>query len=171
MQSSESLRKSIKIWIIVFIVALIMSGVTAFALESELAWLNGLFNNNENALSLWINKVYIALHQTNLNYPYLAYGYDWLAFAHLVIAVAFIGPLNDPVKNKWVIQFGVIACGMIFPLAFIAGHFRGIPIYWQLIDCSFGVIGLIPLAICYRKIEQLEKLTSCQRNYETNKNQ
>ncbi|HEV3224754.1 MAG TPA: hypothetical protein VGZ90_17865 [Puia sp.] len=92
----------------------------------------------------------------NKEYPFLAYGYDWLALAHLVIAVAFFGVLKDPVRNKWIIQFGRISCCMIFPLAFIAGYVRGIPFYWQLIDCSFGVIGLIPLTICYRKIEQLE---------------
>ena len=157
MQNSASIRRVIRIWIIIFIVALILSGVTAFALETGLAWLNDLMRDKENSLAQWISKVYLALHQTNLDYLYLAYGYDWLAFAHLVIAVAFIGPLKDPVKNKWVIQFGIIACCMIFPLAFIAGHFRGIPFYWQLIDCSFGVIGLIPLFICYRKIEILEK--------------
>ena len=158
MQSSESLRKIIKAWIVFFIVALIVSGLTAFFLETELAWLNHLMHNKENGLSQWINKVYLALHETNLNYPYLSYGYDWLGFAHLVIAVVFIGPLRDPVKNKWIIQFGIIACCMIFPLAFIAGHLRSIPFYWQLIDCSFGVIGLVPLCICYRKIEMLEKI-------------
>jgi hypothetical protein len=159
MQHIESLRKTIKTWILIFIIALIISRVTAFALETELAWLSSLMGDNQSALTSWINKVFLALHDTNLKYPYLAYGYDWLAFAHLVIAVAFIGPLKDPVRNKWVIQFGMIACIMIFPLAFIAGPIRGIPFYWQLINCSFGVIGLIPLWICYRKIESLEKLS------------
>jgi hypothetical protein len=159
MQNIESLRKTIRTWILIFIIALIISGVTAFALETELAWLSSMMDDNQSVLTTWINKVYLALLDTNLKYPYLAYGYDWLAFAHLVIAVAFIGPLKDPVRNKWVIQFGMIACIMIFPLAFIAGHVRDIPFYWQLIDCSFGVIGLIPLWICYRKIEALEKLS------------
>jgi hypothetical protein len=45
---------------------------------------------------------------------------------------------------------------MIIPQAFIAGYARGIPFYWQLIDCSFGVIGLIPLTIVCHKIEELE---------------
>ncbi len=158
MQRAESLRRGIKRWIVIFIVSLIISGVTAFALETELRWLSIFFNNKEGALSVWINRVYAGIHQTNLSYPYLAYGYDWLAFAHIVIAVAFIGPLKDPVRNKWIIQFGIIACCMIFPLAFIAGSIRGIPFYWQLIDCSFGVLGLVPLCICYKKIETLEKL-------------
>ena len=159
MQSSESLKKAIRTWIIIFIIALVLSGVTAFALETELAWLNSLFKNRKSGLAIWIQKVYIALHQTNLDYPFRAYDYDWLAFAHIVIAVAFIGAFNDPVRNKWIIQFGMIACCMVFPLAFIAGTVRKIPFYWQLIDCSFGIIGLIPLYICYQKIEVLEKLT------------
>lgn len=160
MQDSDSLKRSIKVWIVIFIAALVLSGATAFALETELAWLNHFFNGRETGLSAWIKKVYLALQKTNINYPFLAYGYDWLAFAHLVIAVAFIGPLKDPVRNKWVIQFGMIACCMIFPLAIIAGHVRDIPFYWQLIDCSFGIIGLIPLCICYKKIELLEKLST-----------
>ncbi len=158
MQSAVSLRRAIKIWIIIFIISLIISGVTAFALETELGWLNHLLESQSSSLAFWINKVYQAIHYTNVIYPYLAYGYDWLAFAHLVIAVAFIGPLKDPVRNKWVIEFGIIACCMIFPLAFIAGYVRGIPFYWQLIDCSFGVIGLIPLCICHHKIKLLEQL-------------
>ena len=146
--------KSIRRWIVFFIVALAVSGVTAFALETELHWLLSVLPQGE--LYSWINKVYEALSKTNAQYPFLAYGYDWLAFAHLVIAVAFIGPWIDPVRNKFVIVFGMIACIMIFPLAFIAGTVRGIPFYWKLIDCSFGVIGLIPLWICYRKIQHLE---------------
>jgi hypothetical protein len=72
--------------------------------------------------------------------------------------VLFVGPLTHPVKNKWVIQFGIIACIAIVPLAFIAGGIRGIPIFWRLIDCSFGAFGIIPLIICYRLIKQMEAL-------------
>jgi hypothetical protein len=79
-----------------------------------------------------------------------------LAFAHFVLAILFIGPYKNPVKNKWVIEFGMIACILIIPFAFVAGYYRGIPIYWRLIDCSFGVIGILPLWYCYRKIKFLE---------------
>jgi hypothetical protein len=91
-------------------------------------------------------------------YPFLAYGTDWLAFAHMVIAVVFIGPLRDPVRNIWVIEFGMIACVGVFPLAFIAGSIREIPFFWQLIDCSFGIVGGILLYWCYRKIKQMEMM-------------
>ncbi|MGC2162938.1 MAG: hypothetical protein WA634_13565 [Silvibacterium sp.] len=87
----------------------------------------------------------------------MSYGTDWLAFAHLAIAIAFIGPYIDPVRNKWVITFGLIACGGVIPLALIAGHIRGIPLAWRLIDCSFGVFGSIPLLLCRRLIINLEQ--------------
>jgi hypothetical protein len=95
---------------------------------------------------------------TNNRFPFLAYGTDWLAFAHLVIAVAFLGPYRDPVRNKWVITFGLFACAGVIPLALIAGPIRGIPIEWRIIDCSFGVIGAIPLLLCMWHVAALENL-------------
>jgi hypothetical protein len=74
-----------------------------------------------------------------------------------VIAIAFLGPLKDPVKNIWVIEFGIIACVAVFPLAFIAGSVRGIPLYWQFIDCSFGIFGGMILWACRSKIKQLDR--------------
>lgn len=159
MNDYKKLLRSIQNWIVFFITALIISGATAFMLETELAWLAEVLSPDNNGLHEWITKVYLALKEINGKYPFLAYGYDWLGFAHIVIAVAFIGPLMDPIKNIWIIQFGMIACIMIIPLAFIAGYIRQIPFYWQLIDCSFGIIGLLPLIICYRKIRKLEAMT------------
>lgn len=83
-------------------------------------------------------------------YPWLAYGTDWLAFAHLVLAIFFIGPLIDPVRNVWVIRAGIIACMAVIPLALICGELRGIPIGWRMIDCSFGILGVLPLYYCLR---------------------
>ena len=154
------LRKRIRRLIILFIIGLVLSGVTAFPIETELELINANSAVLPDHLQNWIHQVYLAVKDMNSKYPYLSYGTDWLAFAHLVIAVAFIGPLKDPVKNIWVMQFGMIACIMVFPLAFIAGPIRGIPFYWQLIDCSFGVFGFILLYWCYRKIVRLERIVS-----------
>jgi hypothetical protein len=66
------------------------------------------------------------------------------------------GPYRDLVRNKWIITFGLIACGGVIPLALIAGHVRGIPTAWRLIDCSFGIFGAIPLLRCRRLISALE---------------
>jgi hypothetical protein len=155
------LIRSVRAWITIFIVGLVLSGITAFPLQSELALLvrlSGYFHLAEHApaLSSWLARVWLALSDTGIRYPFLAYGTDWLAFGHLVIAVAFIGPCIDPVRNKWLISFGLIACAGVVPLALIAGAIRGIPFYWRLIDCSFGIFGCIPLLIVRRKIYRLE---------------
>jgi hypothetical protein len=146
----------IRLLIVFFIVALILSGVTAFPVQTELHWLLNHPSLIPSFAQQWLQDVYAALIETNTKYPMLAYGFDWLAFAHIVIAMAFIGPLKDPVKNKWIIDWAMLACVAILPLAFIAGPMRSIPMFHILIDCSFGVIGLIPLAICRQWIKKLE---------------
>ena len=147
--------RSIRRWLVFFMITLFLSGLTAIPAEQELAFLTRFFSTGT-ALGFWLHKVHAALAETNRNAPFLAYGYDWLAFAHFVLAILFIGPYRDPVRNKWVIEFGMIACWMIIPFALIAGHFRSIPLGWRFIDCLFGVIGLIPLILCYNKINRLE---------------
>lgn len=156
--NEKQLKTRIRIWLVLFIVGLALSGITAFPIETELAFLSRHSGALPAAMANWINSVYLAVKNTNKNYPYLSYGTDWLAFGHLVIATVFIGPLKDPVKNIWVLQFGMIACVMVFPLAFIAGPIRGIPFFWRLIDCCFGLFGIIPLYICYSSIKKLETI-------------
>ena len=146
---------TIRNWIIFFMITLFLSGLTAMPAEIELQFLSRCFPP-DTMVGEWIEKVYIGVANTNRDYPFIGYGYDWLAFAHFVLAVLFIGPLRDPVRNKWVIEFGMIACMLIIPFAFITGQIRGIPVWWRMIDCSFGLIGLIPLGICLKKINQLE---------------
>jgi hypothetical protein len=152
-QTNFQLLRSIRLWLSLFTLGLILSGITAFPLQHELALLLSLFANTTFAPGLvyWLQTVHDALVNTNARYPFLAYGTDWLAFAHLVLAVAFIGPLRDPIRNKWVIHFGLIACAAVPLLAFIAGPIRGIPFYWRLIDSSFGIFGAIPLLIALHR--------------------
>lgn len=150
----------IRLLILFFIVALILSGVTAFPVETELRWLLNHPALVPSFAEKWLQEVYTALVETNAKYPMLAYGFDWLAFAHIVIAMAFIGPLKDPVKNKWIIDWAMLACVAIIPLAFIAAPIRHIPLFHVLIDCSFGVLGLIPLFVCRKWIIQLEKFNN-----------
>jgi hypothetical protein len=155
--------RRIRFWLAIFIVGLILSGITAFPLQTELGWLVLLLRTSwlqpiaeSSHLLPWVERVNEGLTATNAHYSFLAYGTDWLAFAHVVIAAAFIGPYLDPVRNKWVITFGLIACGGVIPLALIAGPIRGIPFGWRLIDCSFGVCGAIPLLLCRRLISEIE---------------
>jgi hypothetical protein len=71
--------------------------------------------------------------------------------------MAVVGPLKDPVRNLWVVEFGMIACVLVVPLALICGPLRGIPFFWRLIDCSFGVLGILPLWLCRRAILEIRR--------------
>lgn len=144
--------RSIRVWLALFMAGLVLSGVTAFPLLTELRWLDGFCRDSAMpaGFAAWISRVRLGLEETNARHPFIAYGTDWLAFAHLMIAVAFIGPWRDPVRNRWIIDWGLICCVAVIPLALIAGAYRGLPLGWRLIDCSFGVFGAIPLLIVRR---------------------
>ena len=154
-------KRIIRTLIIVFMIATAWSGITAFPIQWELERVHHFCSQHcpDSAVTLWINKVYEVVNETYSLYPFMAYGTDWLAFAHIVIALAFIGPLRDPVRNIWVIEWGMLASLLVFPLAFIAGPLREIPFFHQLIDCSFGVGGFTLLYFVRRQILQLQKLT------------
>ena len=161
MDPTAMINKRIRLYLAVFMTGLVLSGVTAIPLESEIHSLIQLLGrlglDNSSGAARWLVKIQTALVATNAEYQFLAYGTDWLAFAHIVIAVAFIGPWRDPVKNIWVIEFGMIACVLILPFALGMGAVRGIPLGWRLIDCSFGVGGIIPLWLCRREILRLAR--------------
>ena len=155
MRSPKILFK-IRSMLIFFMLALVVSGATAFPVYSELKWLLGDEGAYRGPAHDWLGQVWKGVRDTQGTYPFLFYGFDWLAFAHLVIALLFIGPYRDPVQNKWVIQWAMLACLGVFPLALIAGPIRGIPWFHILVDCCFGIFGLIPLALLLRWIRQLE---------------
>ncbi len=156
------LKKQVRGLIIFFMAALIFSGATAIPAETELTILLQ-YIPSDSVIGSLLATVLEAVRDTQAHYPFLFYGNDWLAFAHFVIAVTFIGVLKDPVRNIWVLEFGMIACIMVVPFALVAGGFRGLPIWWRCIDCSFGIIGFIPLWIGYRKTRQLERLNKEDR--------
>jgi len=153
------LRRRITALTWLFVVGLVLAGTTAIPLKWEvdlLASFSGANVNSSSLLAQWIRHVQTALNQTAVQFPFLFYGTDWLAFGHFVIAIAFIGALRDPVRNAWLFTFGMISCGLIVPYALVFGAVRGIPIWWRLVDCSFGVFGFIPVWLCKRWVDELE---------------
>jgi hypothetical protein len=156
-------NNKIKYWLYFFIVGLFLSGVTAIPLEWEMGVANKYLGLDTGigdffpGLSYWVDRIHLGLSSTYRDYPFIAYGTDWLAFAHIILAILFVGPLRDPVKNIWVIEFGIISCVLIIPFAIVFGSIREIPILWRMVDCSFGVIGIIPLLIVYKEIKILER--------------
>ncbi|MFF9094581.1 hypothetical protein ACF1AY_09085 [Streptomyces sp. NPDC014776] len=162
---TAALLRGVRAWLVLFVVCLVLSGATAFPLVHELRWAESVLRalsapEHLPGLMRWIERVRAGLDTADARYPFLLYGTDWLAFAHLVIAVAFYGPYRDPVRNIWVVEFGMIACAGVIPLALICGPLRGIPFWWSLIDMSFGVFGVIPLYVVRRRIKQLAAATA-----------
>ncbi len=142
--------------LVLFIVLLILSGITAFPIEIQIDFVMEYIHVFPDLIQQWFAQIAYGVKQTNAEFPFIAYGTDWLAFAHIVIAIFFIGPLIDPVKNIWTLMAGMVGCILVFPLAFIAGHVREIPFWWQLIDCSFGFFGFLVLYKCYSMIKLYE---------------
>ena len=145
--------KTIRIHLIGFASILILSGVTAFPVKTEI---NFLFENRNafpEFMIHWIEKLNTIILQTP---DIMLYGTDWLAFAHIIIALFFIPVYINPVKYKINIQVAMSACLLVFPLAFICGPIRGIPFFHKLIDCSFGILGIIYLYFILNKIKKHE---------------
>jgi len=160
--STEELLRRIRWMVALFIIGLILSGVTAFPLLHELALLGRILGIDPQAepahytgLRFWLSLVWKALQDEHQRYPFLAYGTDWLAFGHLVISLFFFPAWKDPVRYRAVFLCGLAACGGVFFLALICGPIRGIPLYWRLIDCSFGLFGSIPLLWTLRLTDRL----------------
>ena len=165
MQDERALLSRIRWTLGLFIAGLALSGLTAFPIEWEMDLLGGWLGIDPNAAPAsygavkgWIAWVAEGVRETNAAYPFLAYGTDWLAFGHLVIALFFVGAWQDPVRNQFAITAGLVACAGVIPLALIAGAVREIPFWWRLVDCSFGVIGALPLLLARRDIASLERL-------------
>src|ERR1700722_12647615 len=107
MESASTLRR-LRLILGFFILALVFSGITAFPLKREvetLAKIRGLEqlspSDVHSGFDYWILKVRDGLQETYAKHPWVAYGTDWLAFAHIIIAVFFLGVLKDPVRNIW----------------------------------------------------------------------
>jgi hypothetical protein len=148
--------RNVRMLIGVFVLGLVLSGLTAIPLQWEVGLLDHSVARNVYVqrylpgLTEWIGRVNAGVQDGYGKYPFLAYSTDWLAFGHIAIAAAFIGPWRDPQHNRWVIEFGMIACALVIPWAASLGALRGIPWPWRLIDMSFGVFGMVPLLLARR---------------------
>ena len=162
-QNPQRLRARIRFLLAVFIIGLVLSGLTAFPLETELRILCSFVGvdpavpaSTYTGLQHWIALVAEGLRETYAKFPFIAYGTDWLAFGHFMIALVFVGALIDPVRNRWLFTFGMLACALVPPWALVFGHLRGIPLWWRAIDAAFGFVGFVPAWLCDRWAGDLE---------------
>ncbi len=163
MNRATRLRRRLTRLTWLFIIGLVISGATALPLSWELDLLVNWFGLSGQTSATatagpgrWLLTAHEALQDVSVKHPLLFYGTDWLAFGHFVIAIAFVGALRDPVRNRWLFDFGLIACVLVVPYALLFGAVRGIPIWWRLIDCSFGGFGFVPLWLCRKWARELE---------------
>jgi hypothetical protein len=156
--------RRIRALLVFYAAALIASGLTAVPVEWELRTLVAVFWGDAApgttwwpAMHTWIVQCRDTAADINVRYPYVFYGFDWLAFGVSVIGLLFLGALRDPVRNVWVVQFGLICCGLVLVFSSIVPHLRGLPWFWMFVDGSFGVLGAIPLGVILRDIRRLER--------------
>jgi len=155
-QRETRLRKKIKVAIIITIIGLLLNGISAIPLRFEL---NILLSNPDvlpGFLRDWWAYVNKGVNETSNKYDFMRYGFDWLGFAHLLIAIAFIGPLKDPVKNEWVVRWGMIASALSVLMALGWEWRRGILLWWSFIDASIAIIAFVILWLCNKWIKQLK---------------
>ena len=157
MKTREQQLRRVRVLIGIVIAGLIGSGLSAFPLLRESGRLDHLVHAFAfpEFVRAWIAYVHEGLATTYAAYPFIGYGTDWLAFGHFVVALFVIGAFFDPVRNVWVIRAGMIACVLVIPTALICGAMRGIPLWWRMVDSSFGIIGFIPLWLADRMIRRL----------------
>jgi hypothetical protein len=156
------LRRRIRDWTLFFMAALFASGLSAIPLRPELNFLVQSFGQGDppTTFGAWLLQAQGAVNDVSTRWPFLAIGTDYLAFGHIVIGLGFIGLLRDPIRNEWLITWGILACVLVIPWAWGFGWVRGIPWGWRLVDCAFGVGGLIPLLIIRVSVQELKRRAS-----------
>ncbi len=163
-EPARRLRSRIRAGTLFLIAGLVISGVTALPIPSEVAAGVALLGEDLSAagrvpapVARWLRTIRDGVEATADRAPFLFYGTDWLAFGHFMIALVFVGALRDPRKNRWLYQFGMLACALVPLWALIFGHVRGIPMWWRAIDASFGAVGFVPAWLCHRWVGALER--------------
>ena len=143
--------------IIVF--GLVMSGITVWPAVPELkmavriVWGDG---ESTSVLHSFVLQAIEGLESVEANYPFMLYAHDWLAFAHIMLAILFAGAIRDPVRNVWIVQCGLIMCVLVPILAGICIPARGLPLIWFWIDFAFAPAAALPLWIALRDIRRAE---------------
>ena len=157
--SEAILRQRIRDWTLFLIAALFLSGITAIPIQREMNFLVQNFAQDDppTVIDSWLLRVQAGVNDVATRWPFLALGTDWLAFGHIVIGLGFIGLLRDPIRNEWLITWGLMACLLVFPWAWIFGAMRDIPWGWRLVDCSFGFLGMIPLLEIRSCVNELKR--------------
>lgn len=149
-----NLLRRIRIMTAVFIAGLVLSGATAIPVQAQLDLLYRFHilepdrSYVDGSWQHWMARIHHAVVDLNTHYSFLGYAGDWLAFGHFMIALVFVWAWREPVRYRFLFDYGLLLCACVIPYALVFGQFRGIPWWWRAVDCSFGLFGAIPLLLC-----------------------
>ena len=138
---------------------LLVSGITVWPAVPELKMaVRIVWGDSEptDGLHRFALQAIEGLESVEASYPFMLYAHDWLAFAHIVLAILFAGAIRDPVRNVWIVQCGLIACVLVPVLAGICIPIRGLPQAWFWIDFAFAPAAGLPLWIALRDVRRAE---------------
>ena len=153
-------RAKVMLGIVVF--GLLVSGITVWPAVPELKMAVQLVWGDaapSGTLHGFVLQAIVGLEVMQKDYPFMLYAHDWLAFAHIVLAILFAGAIRDPIRNVWIVQCGLIMCALIPVLAGICIPLRGIPWIWFCFDFAFAPAAALPLWIALRDIRRAEAIT------------
>ncbi len=156
------LLRRIRVLLALFMAGLVLCGLVIFPLQQQIDLVASMFGPGTLAdrvfppMAQWIAQLQEGIGAIADNHPYLFYCTDWVGFAMIAIAITFFGPLKDPVRNIWVIRFGMIVCMLTIPMVIISGTIRGFPLFWLPVDCMFGIAGWVLLYPAFRYTQRLE---------------
>ncbi len=161
---SQRILRRIQLWTAFIMIGLVLSGLTAIPIRTQFdlgaRWFGTDFSAGGRIpgfVAQWLSEAYRGVVAADVAAPFIWYGTDWLAFGHVVIALVFIGAWKDPVRNRWLYQFAMIAGALVVPWALVFGALRGIPVWWRCIDSLFGIGAILPAWFCHRWARSLEE--------------
>ncbi|MFI5134703.1 MAG: hypothetical protein ACHQD9_02500 [Chitinophagales bacterium] len=155
-QKETQLRRKINTALIITIVGLLLNGISIIPLRTEISILLATNDSLPKFLQEWLNYVSQGLQETGNQYNFMRYGFDWLGFTHLLIAILFFGALKDPVKNEWVVKWGMIVSLLSIAMALGWEQLRSVPFWWSIIDAMIALLAFVVLWLCNKWIQQLK---------------
>jgi hypothetical protein len=163
MNREAQLRRRLHAWTWLFIAGLVLSGLTAIPIRTQFEVAVRLLGSDFRGggvvpgfVAAWLLHAWTGIQAADAAAPFIWYGTDWLAFGHVAIGISMWGAVQDPVRNRWLYRFAMIACAAVIPWAVVFGAVRGIPAWWRVVDSAFGVLGFIPAWFCWRWSGELE---------------
>ncbi len=165
---SAGLLTRIRLCLALLMAGLLFSSLPGFFPLNGTKWILGLLARTSHfgdgtPLFTWFLGTRQALMATSLTARFLFYATNRDGLSRILFALLFLGPYRDPVRNRWVINFGLLSCAALVLFAFVAGEIQGMPFLWRCADAAFALLCALPLLLCKHYIHLFEHITVSTR--------